>query len=73
MRFCRLVVGLVFIFSGFVKLLSPVGTSLIIKEYFTAFHLGFASQGAMVAGIGLALLEFLTGVSLLLRLRFCLA
>ncbi|MBP5505632.1 MAG: hypothetical protein J6X89_05980 [Bacteroidales bacterium] len=69
-RFCRLIAGLVFICSGFLKLLSPVGTSLIIKEYLTAFHLGFMAPAAMVLGIALASLEFLTGVALLLRLRF---
>ncbi|MBQ9583411.1 MAG: hypothetical protein IJR25_03700 [Bacteroidales bacterium] len=72
-RFCRLIVGLVFLFSGFVKLLSPVGTSLIIKEYFVALHIGFMTPVALVAGIVLASLEFLTAVALLLRLRFRLA
>lgn len=72
-RFCRLIVGLVFIFSGFVKLLSPVGTSLVIKEYLTAFHIGFLTPAALVLGIALASTEFLTGVALLLRLRFNLA
>ena len=68
-RLCRLIVGVVFIFSGFVKMLSPVGTSLIMKEYFTAFHLDFLQPLALAAGVALALLEFLTGVALLLRLR----
>ncbi len=68
-RFCRLIVGVVFVFSGFVKLLSPVGTSLILKEYFMAFHLGFLSGTAVPAAIILALAEFLTGVALLLRLH----
>lgn len=68
-RFCRLIVGLVLIFSGFVKLLAPVGTSLIIKEYLEVFHMGFLSDGALYIGIGLAFTEFLTGVALLLRLR----
>ncbi len=68
-RFCRLIVGVVFVFSGFVKLLSPVGTSLILKEYFEAFHLGFMVPAALVFAIALALTEFLTGVALLLRLR----
>lgn len=68
-RFCRVIVGIVFIFSGFVKLLAPVGTSLIMKEYLELFHLGFISGGALPLGIALAMMEFLTGVSLLLRLR----
>ena len=69
-RLCRLVVGLVFILSGFLKLLAPVGTSLIIKEYLIAFHLPFLSDAALVLGIALSVVEFMTGVALLLRLRF---
>ncbi|MBQ3659942.1 MAG: DoxX family protein [Bacteroidales bacterium] len=68
-RFCRLIVGLVLIFSGFVKLLAPVGTSLVIKEYLEAFSLGFIAPASLVLGITLATLEFLTGTALLLRLR----
>ena len=68
-RFCRLIVGLVFIVSGFVKLLAPVGTSLVIKEYLEAFHLGFMAPAALGIGSTRATLEFLTGTALLLRLR----
>ena len=68
-RFCRLIVGLVFLFSGFVKLLAPVGTSLIIKEYLIASHLDFMVPASLVLGIALALTEFFTAVALLLRLR----
>ena len=57
------------IFSGFVKLLAPVGTSLVIKEYLEAFSLGFIAPASLVLGITLATLEFLTGTALLLRLR----
>ena len=72
-RFCRLIVSLVFIYSGFVKLLSPLGTSLVIKEYLMAFHMDFATPAAMVLGIALSATEFLTGVALLLRLRYKMA
>ncbi|MBO4557154.1 MAG: hypothetical protein J5693_00930 [Bacteroidales bacterium] len=68
-RFCRLILGVVLVFSGFVKLLAPVGTSLIIKEYLLAFHCGFMAPASLVLGIALSLLEFLTGIALLLRLR----
>ena len=72
-RICRLIVGLVFIFSGFVKLISPVGTSLIVREYLMAFNQTFMLPAAMVMGIALSLTEFLTGVALLLRLRLRIA
>ena len=31
-RFCGYIVGIVFFISGVLKLLDPVGTSLIVKE-----------------------------------------
>ncbi|MBR0534412.1 MAG: hypothetical protein IJK19_07000 [Bacteroidales bacterium] len=66
---CRLIFGLTFIFSGFVKLLSPVGTSLIMQEYFSALHLGFLSGTALYAGMLLAICEFVTGMCVLLSVR----
>lgn len=66
---CRLVFGLTFIFSGLVKLLSPVGTSLIINEYLSALHLGFLSGIALPAGLLLAACEFTVGLCVLLSVR----
>ena len=66
---CRLVFGLTFIFSGFVKLLSPVGTSLIFQEYFSALHLGFLSGISLYAGMLLAICEFTIGMCILLSVR----
>ena len=66
---CRLVFGLTFIFSGFVKLLSPVGTSLIMQEYLSAMHLGFLSGTALYAGMLLAVREFVVGMCVLLSVR----
>ena len=66
---CRLVFGLTFIFSGFVKLLSPIGTSLILQEYFSALHLGFLSGTALWAGMLLAVCEFVVGMCVLLSVR----
>ncbi|MBP5317587.1 MAG: hypothetical protein J6Y83_07790 [Bacteroidales bacterium] len=66
---CRLVFGLTFIFSGLVKLLSPVGTSLIFQEYFSALHLGFLSGTALYAGMLLAVAEFTVGMCILLSVR----
>ncbi|MBR4772657.1 MAG: hypothetical protein IK009_07995 [Bacteroidales bacterium] len=66
---CRLVFGLTFIFSGLVKLLSPVGTSLIFQEYFSALHLGFLSGTSLYAGMLLAICEFTVGMCILLSVR----
>ena len=37
----RLVVGATFVFSGFVKSVDPMGTSLKIREYLSAFELDY--------------------------------
>ncbi len=68
-RLCRLILGAVFVFSGFLKLMDPVGTSLVIKEYFEAFHLSFLDFAVVPAAVALALVEFTIGISMLVRLR----
>jgi hypothetical protein len=37
-RFCAILIGLVFLVSGLLKLLDPVGTGLIVTEYLKVFH-----------------------------------
>lgn len=37
---CRIFVGLVFLFSSFVKGVDPMGTSYKIQEYMTAWSIG---------------------------------
>ena len=63
---CRLIIGLTFIFSGFVKLVSPVGTGLIVGEYFKMFHLTFLDPLAIYLGMFLSVLEFVIGTSVLI-------
>ena len=37
---CRWVVGLVFLFSSFVKGVDPMGTTFKVQEYMTAWSIG---------------------------------
>jgi len=63
-RFCAILIGLVFLASGLLKLLDPVGTGLIVSEYFKFFHVGFLQGAAKGVGIVLSLLEAITGAAL---------
>jgi uncharacterized membrane protein YphA (DoxX/SURF4 family) len=65
----RILIGLVFIFSGYVKAIDPTGSQLIFTEYFKAFHLGFMIPAAMPVGILLSTAELMLGLCLLLGLR----
>ena len=64
-RFCAILIGLVFLASGLLKLLDPVGTGLIVSEYFKFFHLGFLQGTAKAFGMVLSLVEAITGAALI--------
>ena len=64
-RFCAIIIGLVFLASGLLKLLDPVGTGLIVSEYFKFFHLGFLQGTAKALGMVLSLVEAITGAALI--------
>lgn len=64
-RLVAVTVGLVFFTAGMLKLMDPVGATLVVKEYFTFFHTGWLSATAGFAAVAMALLETLTGAALL--------
>jgi len=61
----RVIVGVVFVFSGFVKSIDPLGTAYKISDYLHAFHLEFFNPLALPASIGLSGIEMLIGLLLL--------
>jgi len=65
----RTLLGLVFIFSGFVKAVDPLGSAYKFVDYFTAFKLGFLEFLALPLGIALAAFELILGVVLILGYR----
>ncbi|MBI5218343.1 MAG: DoxX family protein [Bacteroidia bacterium] len=69
----RILVGLVLIFSGFVKLVDPLGSTYKFVDYFQAFHLGFLEPAAIYLAVTMSLAEFVIGVSLLVGLRMRIA
>ncbi len=65
-EFCRLFLGVTFIFSGIVKAIDPVGSSIKISEYLASFHLDFLQLFSLPGAINLAAIEFALGVCMLL-------
>ncbi len=66
---CRMIFALTFILSGVLKLLDPVGTGLIVKEYLDFMGLLFLEPASIVLGIALATAEFVIGICVLSGLR----
>jgi len=65
-EFCRILLGVTFIFSGLVKAIDPMGFSIKIGEYLSAFGLDFLSELATFLAFCVISIEFALGVSLLL-------
>jgi len=66
--FSRWVVGLLFIFSGWVKLNDPVGFSFKLEEYFSpsVLDIPFLVPSALALALVLVVVEVLLGVALLI-------
>ena len=62
---CRVLLGLVFIFSGFVKAVDPWGTAYKFTDYFTAFHMNVPETVSLILSIILSAMEFVLGGLLL--------
>ncbi|MFD2513098.1 BT_3928 family protein [Pontibacter locisalis] len=72
-KFCWLFVGVLFIFSGLIKINDPVGTAIKLEEYFEVFSVDIApffkslEPFALFFSIFLSALEIVLGVALLIR------
>ena len=68
---CRFVLAVVFIFSGFVKAIDPLGTQYKIQDYFDAFGWAgiFPDNIPFLASVLLGMLEFCLGVYLFFGIR----
>ncbi len=67
--FCRLVMGALFIFSGFVKAIDPLGTTYKFIDYFEAFHMTFMEPSALYLAVLQNALELVLGVCLIMGIR----
>ena len=64
-RICAVIIGTVLFISGVLKLMDPLGTSLIVEDYLRFFHVGFLAGAAGVFGVALSLFESILGAILI--------
>jgi uncharacterized membrane protein YphA (DoxX/SURF4 family) len=67
-NFSRIIVGLLFIYSGFVKVVDPLGSAYKFTDYFVAMNLEFLGGAALTFAILMSAAELLLGIALLFNL-----
>src|SRR5690606_7256909 len=67
-QICRILVGFLFILSGFVKAVDPIGFGYKLEEYFApdVFNIPFLHDLALVQATFFSIFEIMLGVFLLL-------
>ena len=65
----RIIIGLVFIFSGIVKAIDPLGSAYKFHDYFQAFNLGFLNALSLILAIIMCTAEFISGFAVLTGVR----
>lgn len=64
----RIFVGIIFAYSGFVKVVDPLGTNYMIEDYFSAWGLESLHPIAIYCAILLCVGELVTGIALIFNL-----
>lgn len=62
----RILVGVLFIFSGLIKANDPLGLAYKMDEYFAVWHMDWASAYSLVLSITMNVFEIVAGIALLL-------
>ena len=65
----RIIVGLIFLFSGFVKIIDPLGTTYKFHDYLIGFELDFLIPIAFPLAIIMCAAEFLIGFGLFFNIK----
>jgi uncharacterized membrane protein YphA (DoxX/SURF4 family) len=65
----KIIIAVVFIFSGFVKCVDPTGFSIKLEEYLVVFGMNFLTPLSLTLSILMCGAEMLVGIMLLLNLK----
>ncbi len=65
----RIIIGIVFIFSGTVKAIDPSGFAYKLQDYFQAFNLDFLKHISLLSSVILCATEFIAGFCVLFNIR----
>ncbi|HOF45757.1 MAG TPA: DoxX family protein [Bacteroidales bacterium] len=68
-KIIRILLAILFIFSGLSKAIDPVASAIKMDEYFISFGLGFLHPLSMFFGVCLNIVEFTLGFMLLFRVK----
>lgn len=68
-KILRILLGCVFIFSGFTKAIDPVASAIQFNDYFVSFGMGFLQPISMFCGVCMNIVEFTLGFMMLFRIR----
>jgi triosephosphate isomerase len=66
---CRVVLGLTFVFSGFVKAVDPWGVAIKISEYLNVYGFGALGGLRFVAAIAMCAAELMLGLMLVFKVK----
>src|SRR5574344_461805 len=68
-KILRILLGLLFIFSGLSKAIDPVASAIQFDDYFISFHLPFLQIFSMFMAISMNILEATLGFMMLFRIK----
>jgi uncharacterized membrane protein YphA (DoxX/SURF4 family) len=70
LRYSRILLGLVFVFSAATKGIDPLGTSYRVEDYLSNFGWAFLMPHALLVSYFIIISEFLLGIAFLFKLFF---
>ena len=73
LQFSRFIAGIVFVYSGFVKGIDPLGSAYKFADYFAAFNIAFLEPYSLAFSIILSSAEMLIGITLIAGIHMIIA